>query len=295
MKRIFLLAMAIAAFGIGFAQDDATGNLADKLYPQIMQASQAKDYALTKTLIEQLIEAGADISELEAEYARALAGTGNLQEGIDRLSSYLQTSPNDYLACQALGELYQQAGNPQAALTWYGKCIEINPGYARPHVSIARMAAKTDKALSIASYNQAIRLFLDANQPNGAVQLGVEAMDVDPENVELLMSLGDAMEMAGMPDKAVAFYNEGFKNAASAKEKDYATISSANYKIAKVYADKGEYDAALTYLTILIENEQYTGQYKQTFKDALTLAADCYDKKGDKAKAEEYRNRAAAI
>lgn len=295
MKKLLLLALAVLSLNFSFAQDETPDALLDKLYPQIMQASQQKDYALTRALIERLIDAGADISELEPSYAYALASTGDVSKGIDRLNEHLQANPADYLACQALGELYQQDGDNAAAMAWLSKCIELNPAYARPYVTIARMAAKTDKALSIASYNQAIRLFIDAGQPNGAVQLGVEAMDVDPENVELLMSLGDALAMAGMSDKAIAFYNEGFNIAAAAEQKDYAAISDANYKIAKLYADMGEYDAALTYLNILIENEQLTGQFPQTFKQALLLAADCCQKQGQDKRAEEYRTRAAAL
>lgn len=293
MKKFILMAAAISAFLFTYAQDES--GLMDKLYPQIMQASQANDQALAKSLIDQLIEAGVDISELEATYAYALAGTGNLQQGIDRLNSYLKDNETDYLAYQALGDLYAKAGDEAKAFSAYVMCNTINPDYARPYVSFARMVKNKDKKLAMVGYNKAIRLFIDAGQPNGAVQLGVEAMEVDPSNVELLMSLGDALVIADMPDKAISFYNEGFKYAAAAKEKDYETISSANYKIAKLYADKGEYDAALTYLNILIDNEKYTGAYKQIFIDALNLAADCYGKKGDAAHANECRNKAISM
>ncbi|MCM1451716.1 MAG: hypothetical protein NC102_05625 [Clostridium sp.] len=295
MKKILTMALALSALFAAYAQDEASTEMVDKLYPQIMQASQSGDQALAKALIQRLVDAGEDISELEVTYAYSLAGTGELQKGIDRLNEYMRANPNDYLGCQALGDLYLQAGDKTMAMSWLGKCIDLNPGFARPYVTIARMTAKGDKKMSIASYNQAIRLFLDANQPNGAVQLGVEAMEVDPKNVELLMSLGDALAMAEMPDKAISFYNEGFQNAASAKEKDFQTITSANYKIAKLYAEKGEYDSALTYLSILIDNEKYTGEYADIYKEALNLAADCLDKKGDAAKAMQYRAKAKAM
>jgi len=293
MKKFFTMAVAISAFLMASAQNDASEGLMDKLYPQIMQASQSNDQALAKSLIEQLIDAGADISELETTYAYSLAATGNLQQGIDRLKAYLKANGRDYLACQALGELYSQAGDEANALAWLGKCSEINPGYARPYVTIARMVAKNDKKTAMESYNKAIRLFIDANQPNGAVQLGVEAMEIDPENVELLMSLGDALVLAAMPDKALSFYNEAINNAVSDMNPDFSVITDANYKIAKIYSDKGDYDSALTYLTILIENEKYTGAFKSTFADALNLAASCCDKKGDAAGAAQYRTKAS--
>lgn len=292
MKRILTVVAALSAIFSVWAQNDDSSALMDKLYPQIMQASQSGDQALAKSLIEQLIDAGVDISELETAYAYSLAATGNLPGAIDRLNAYLAANESDYLACQALGELYAQSGDRNAALAWLGKSSAINPGYARPYVTIARMTAKDDKATSIDTYNKAIALFIEANQPNGAVQLGVEAMEVEPENVELLINLGDALLLAGMADKALAFYNEGIAKAAASQSPDYQAITTANYKIAKIYRDKADYDSALTYLDILIDNEKYTGQYKQTYADALALAAECSDMKSDAERASQYRAKA---
>ncbi len=292
MKKILTLVAAIAACLCATAQDEAGGALMDKLYPQIMQASQSGDHALAKSLIEQLIAAGVDISELETTYAYSLAGSGDVQAGIDRLNAYAKDHADDYLACQALGELYGQAGDKDSALLWLGRSCDINPGYARSYVTIARLTAKDDKATAMKNYNKAISLFIEAGYPNGAVQLGVEAMDISPENVELLMNLGDALMLADMTDKALAFYNEAINKAASSQSPDYEAITIANYKIAKIYHDRGDCDSALTYLDILIENEKYTGAYKSTFADALNLAAECSEIKGDQARAAAYRDKA---
>lgn len=293
MKKLLTLAIAASALFMASAQDKPSDELMDKLYPQIMQASQANDHALTKSLIEQLIDAGVDISELETAYAYALAGTGNLQRGIDRLGAYINAHSQDYLAYQALGELYSQAGDEAKALANFETCSSLNPGYARPYVTMARMMSKKDKNKAMANYNKAIRLFIDANQPNGAVQLGVEAMEVDPADVTLLASLGDALLLASMPDKALSFYNESIARASASDSPDFKAITESNLKIAKIYYDKGEYDAALTYLDILIDNEKYTGAYKPTFAEALDLAASCSEKIGDAARASQYRGRAA--
>ena len=294
-KFLVMAAIAMSAFLTASAQDDTSEALTDKLYPQIMQASQSNDHAQAKALIEQLIDAGADISELEATYAYALAATGELQKGIDRLNAYLDGNNTDYLAYQALGDLWGQAGDEAKAFAAYNMCIHINPTFARPYVSFARLVKNKNKKLAMTGYNKAISLFLEAGQPNGAVQLGGEAMEVDPDNTKLLILLGDALVMANMPKNALAFYNEAMLKSISNGSHDYETTTKANCKMAGVLYELGEYDSALKLLDTLIESEETTAAYKSDFAKALNLAASCWEKKGDEAKATQYRERANAF
>lgn len=294
IKKIsVIVALAVASVMPSWAQD--TDELYNRLYPQIMQASQGKDYQRVVSLMDELLQAKADISEIETLYAVALNGVGRTDEAINRLNAYLKAEPTDVSAYYTLGELYQAAGNqPQAQAQWE-KCIELRPNNSKPYVAIARMAGMENKTVAMDYYNKAIAIFIDAKQPNGAVQLGIEAMNIDPEDLKLLVQLGNALSMAGMVDNALPFYAEAIGLASSAVTPPFDILTEANVGLAKIYYDKGDYDSALTYLLILIENDDVTRAFPERYRTALQIAADCYDKKCDTVRADELRTKAQAI
>lgn len=278
------------AFGIcsaAFAQTEDTEALKDKLYTSIIQAYNAKNWTEVNDLIGQLVAAGASIDELEITYAEALGELGRGQEGIDRLNAYLKNTPDDFRAYQVLGELYENAGNTGKAIEAYEKCASIRPDFAKPMVSAARLQASSDPQAAMKNYNKAITVFINANRPDGAIQIGTEAMKVDPQNIDFLMLMGDALTRANMPDNALSFYAEVITVNNRNPQPDPAIALDANYNIAMIYYKKHEYTKALVFLNSLVTNTELEKSSPEAYALAMCLSAACENRRGNSSGAEE--------
>lgn len=292
--------IAIALFGLGLglsahAQTEETEALKDKLYTSIIQAYNVKNWTEVDALIKRLLEAGANIDELEITYAEALGELGQPEEGISRLKAYVGKAPDDFRAYNMLGDLYEKTGNASEAIEAYEKSASMRPDFARPMVAAARLQAESDPAKAMANYNRAIDIFLNAKRPDAAIQLGTEAMKIDPENIDLLMLMGDALTRAGMVDYALSFYTEVIVANGKQGNPDPGSIIESNYNIAMIYFKKHEYDKALTFLQSLLANTELMESDKDAQALALSLAAACENRKGDQAAADALLEQAKAV
>ncbi len=248
--------------------------LSNQLYTQIVSAYNAHNWEQVTTLVQQLIDAGADIDDLEENYCKALAESGRADEAITRMEAYLEKCPEDYQAWYTLGEIQTRCSATEKAIEAYSKSAELNPMFARPYVAIARLYGAEDPAAAVDAYCKAMRIFLLAEQPQGAIQFGSEAMGIDPKNSQLMILLGEALSQAGMEEKALPFYAEAVSIASDPETADMETVGIGTDRIAMIYFKKGEYSKSLAFLSVLTGNDQlFSTLAPEMAQELLMLAA----------------------
>ena len=297
MKKYMMAALSALILGASaFAQNDnEQQTLADKLYVSITQAQNSQDWPKVAELVEQILAAGEDISDYEVAYAQALSHQGRSLDAIKRLEAYLPAHDTDFMAYQTLGDIYASTLQTEKAAQAYQKCGELRPDFARPFVSLGRLYAAEDTVKAMENYNKAIRIFLQAQRPDAAIQIGLEAMKVDQTDMRMLLLMGDALTDAGMTDNALSFYAAVLAQAPKADDNsvNIETAVEANFSIAMVYYRRKEYKESLKYLEKMYESEPLLSSDAKAFAMMLCLgAADRYrlgnnkaaDKLLDKAK-----------
>lgn len=286
MKKILLTALALgAAWWAGAVTPE---ELSNQLYLQIVSSYNAQNWERVTELVEQLIDAGADIDEFEITYSNALAQSGRAEEAATRLEAYLEKCPDDYQGWNALGDIQSMRSMTDQAIEAYAKSSELNPMFARPCVAIARLKAASDPAASVQSYCQAMRIFLLAEQPQGAIQFGSEAMGIDPKNTQLLILLGEALSQAGLEDKALPFYAEAVSIASEPAAPDLETVGVGTDRIGMIYYKQGEYAKSLAFLNVLTANDEILGNLDPEMAQELLLLTAANNQKldlGDEAAA----------
>lgn len=299
MKRLFFLSIiALVCAAFPKADDeapDAAEVLKDRLYTSIIQAYNVKNWEEVNALMEQLVAAGANIDELERTYAEALIGLDRENEAIERINAYLAKEPDDFRAYQLLGDAYRKGGDTDKAAEAYDKCNEMRPDFARPLVSKARMLAEIDKAAALDAYNKAIRIFLVAERPDAAIQIGVEAYKIDETNLDLLMQMADALKRANMQKEALSFYAAAIAANSEAEEPDVAVSIEAAYGMAMIYYRQKEYDKAISILEKMLVSEQIMGTDKDAYVTALCLAAACEQRLGHDKESQAYQSKAEGL
>jgi len=106
-----------------------------------------------------------------------------------------------------------------------------------------------------------------------AIGIYQEILKTDPHSVPVYMNLGGLCFRRGMFEKAIPYYEKVVR----LNPKHY----QGHYWLAVCYCKLERYYAAINTLEEVVE-------YLPTFKDALNLMGDCYEKVGEGAKAEHY-------
>lgn len=294
MKKILLTALTLgAAWCMSPAQTTDPEELSNLLYTQIISAYNAQNWEQVTGLVQQLIDAGADIEDLEVNYCIALSESGRADEAAERLEAYLTANPEDYQGWYALGDIQVRRSMTDKAIEAYSKSAELNNMFARPYVALARLYSADDSAASVDAYCKAMRIFLLAEQPQGAIQFGSEAMKIDPSNPQLLILLGESLSMAGIEDKALPFYAEAVSVASAPENADLETVGVGTQRIAMIYYKKGEYAKSLAFLSTVAENDILLSNFNPEMgQELLMLAAANNQKLGNDSEAELYLNKA---
>jgi len=116
--------------------------------------------------------------------------------------------------------------DPQRALDYYRRAIELRPGFAQAHNNLGT-------------------LYLDLGQANRAIPAYHEAIRLDPEYAQAHFNLGAALDQRGMIADARAAYSE-----ASRVSGGYAR---AHFAIARLHARDEAFDAAEVELRAAID------------------------------------------
>ena len=112
-----------------------------------------------------------------------------------------------------------------------------------------------------------------ANFLEGAVGVYKEILKKDPSSIPVFLNLGGLYYRRGMFAKALLFYEKVIRN----NPKHY----QGHYWLAMCYWKLERYYAAINTLEDIIE-------FLPTFRDALNLMGECYERIGEAAKAEHY-------
>jgi tetratricopeptide (TPR) repeat protein len=112
-----------------------------------------------------------------------------------------------------------------------------------------------------------------ANLLKRAVRVYEQVLRRDPNNLAVFLNLGGVYYRRGMFEKAIVFY----ERVISLNAKHY----HGHYWLAMCYWKLQRYYAAINTLEEVIE-------LLPTFKDALNLIGECYERIGETSKAEHY-------
>jgi tetratricopeptide (TPR) repeat protein len=112
-----------------------------------------------------------------------------------------------------------------------------------------------------------------ANLFEKSVSVYREILKADPNRVTVLLNLGGLYYRKGIFNKAIPYYEKVIR----ANAKHY----QGHYWLAMCYWKLDRYYAAINTLEEVIET-------LPTFKDALNLMGECYERIGESAKAEHY-------
>jgi len=121
-------------------------------------------------------------------HAHDLISKGDTSGAIAELLSLVEESPGSAVAHNDLGCLYQELGDPEAALRHYEKAIEIDPAYMT------------------ALKNLAAFLFVVQHRIGDALLLYHRILSAKPDDVEALETLGHISIAVGALDIARRFY-----------------------------------------------------------------------------------------
>lgn len=292
MKKILLL-MA-AALGASFASAQEQQTVADKLYLQIMQAYKAQNWEEVASLVQQVDQAGEDIEEFEVIYAQSLNGLGDYQGAFNRMDAYTSKYSEDYGAWSLYADLCARLGMNVKAIEAYEHCMSLHPEIARPLALSARLLRESNPAEATARYKQAIRLYKDNKLLGNAIQLGPEALGIAAKDTELLMLLGECLEKASMPDDALPFYAEVVALNANEQQPNVAQVAVAEFAIAKIYYNKGQYGRTMDYLKGAIDNEALLSADAAALAKIFCLASLASEHLGNSGDAHTYEKKARA-
>jgi tetratricopeptide (TPR) repeat protein len=149
-------------------------------------------------------DAGDRIKALDAE-ARSAEAQGHLDVAIEKYQQILKSYPKLPAAYNNLGRLYYQAGRFRDAIEPLNHAAELDPTLEAPHAQLGfcffqlgdfvGAQREFETALKLSPNDGVAQLFLarsllELRDVNGAVKLLDLLHDADPNNVEVLFSLG---------------------------------------------------------------------------------------------------------
>ncbi len=112
-----------------------------------------------------------------------------------------------------------------------------------------------------------------ADLSDRSIRIYEEILKKDPDSIPVFMNLGGICFRRGMFEKAIPYYEKVVRF----NPKHY----QGHYWLAVCYWELERFYAAINTLEEVIE-------FLPTFKDALNLMGDCYERVGEGAKAEHY-------
>ena len=155
-------------------------------------------------------------SALRAGEALELAGRGEVTKALQVMTPCLNFDPDNAQTHNVLGMLYKQAGQLDQALEHFEKAVTLdaskeiyfnNARSARELLgSSPEGSGKPCDEIKVHSMVQEAKSQLVAGDPQGAIQTLLRALDMEPENIEVIFTLGQIALQAQMADSALFFF-----------------------------------------------------------------------------------------
>ena len=235
---------------------------------------------------------------IDSNWFRIDDGYASLQRRLDIAESVISAvaqKETETLASvlHRLGYGYNEMGDYDKALEYYGKALEIwesklgkdHPSTAPTYNNIAGVHyAKGD-------YDKALEYFWKALKITES-KLGKD----HPSTAPTYNNIGEVYRVKGDYDKAFKYYGKALEIAESKLGKDYPETAATYSGIALVYQAKGDFDKALEYHGSALEIvESKLGKDHPYTASTYNNIALAYYAKGDYDKALEYYGKALEI
>ncbi len=209
--------------------------------------------------LSKLVEDGPDDISLRVDFATALRSAGYLKEAETIFRSALALDEDCLEARAGLAKVmfgrahaFQERGELEKAIKWYGNALEMNPDYAIAHnnlgnvlkeqgafdkaISAFRRALDLDRDFAEAHNNLGV-LLIEQGEIDEAIRFYRDAIRIDPEFAIAHNNLGNALNALRQFDEAIVCYKQ-----ALALKPDYA---SAHCNLGVAYKDMGKIDEAI--------------------------------------------------
>lgn len=162
--------------------------------------------------------------ELFFKIAKIYRETGQFDKEIETYKTALEFKPGDPVLLEMLGICYQKRGQKQSAAAAYEQSIKANPDRSSVHYNLAVVLNEsiTDKNKVIFHLQQAIslnpeffhsyqilgRIYGQSGEPDKAIDTFTSALKIEPENSDVLNSLGYTWFIKKNYEKAIAHYEK---------------------------------------------------------------------------------------
>ena len=244
----------------------------------------------------------ADVSK-HLDRARKFLEKNRVEEAIEAYLAVLDDAPQHLEATQALGDLYARIDQPDRAAVYYGmlfdamvdpkeesKALAIYNRFLRaspepqPPERIARYAFLQQKQghveEALQQYIKAAKMFTDASRGEDALFCWERGAQLDPENTERQMRLGETAEALGKNALAArAFLRAGQLSSASGAHGDALQLFGRAHKLAPqersvalLYAQGALHGGDATQAAKLLEPfaaKETDSAFMETYADAL--------------------------
>jgi len=190
--------------------------------------------------------------------ARTLLEAGRLDEASAEIGKVLAQRPNNASAYMLLGDLYREQNQPYLATAAYRLALKLDPTQAAIYASLSdqyrQMAVPPDETLVL-------------------LQMGTE---FNPDQVSLVLSLGDQFERLGDFEMAIATYRlaldileYGTPSLGTSLQSIGHNQALAYSRLAQLLEDTGRVDIAMSYYSAAVAAAPTESWARVTFGDAL--------------------------
>ena len=254
------------------AAEKAFGNLKqfESALNSYIQNSQYKQFVMNSAAapIDESSYQATPLSQIQADAWRAevLAKVERQQEARELINSILKTDPGNVQVRETMGEMEYRAGNIDAARTWYGEAVKLDPksplasyyfasisiqsGHADDETIEPSLRASIQANPSFAPAYEVLASYLGMHHKNmdEALSLIKTAVKLDPGNFTFRMNAANILAGMGKYDEAVAVLGAALKLARnpsqiSAAQHETAQLKQFQQRQAEVVAQQHEYES----------------------------------------------------
>ncbi|NLM16666.1 MAG: tetratricopeptide repeat protein [Candidatus Riflebacteria bacterium] len=280
-KKILLIPLCLLTLSLSQSLLHASSAKKSKLPPELAIFNEA-DGSIKPAYINKMLREY-QISSLKEQ-----------EEVIKEFAKVLRKDPENPDANEAYAKMLKDNGRDSLALKHFSKALERSRNPLRIHLNMAEIYEKSGKtsdadlhytaALQISPENPDALSFkgrkaLTEQDPDSAIKYLEKAKRQKPENLELLLALGDAYSLNKYYSAALPNY----ERASLLKQNDPDILE----KLAKLYAAIGRSDKAQEYLNLF--NQYSSKSRKAESADNYALARLLAKSGKYEEAAEEYR------
>jgi tetratricopeptide (TPR) repeat protein len=257
------------------AAEKAFGNLKqlESALNGYIQNAQYKQFVMNSAAapIDESSYQATPLTETQADAWRAevLAKVDRQQEARELIASILKTDPNNVQVRETMGELEYRAGHVDAARTWYGEAVKLDPKSPLASYYFASISMQTGHS-DDETIGPSLRAAIEANPSFApdyealASYLGMQhkdmgeafsliktAVKLDPGNFAFRMNAANILVGMGKYDDGIAVLGAALKLArnpsqAAAAQHQMAELKQFKQRQAEMVAQQGEYEARPT-------------------------------------------------